>query len=450
MDGIELVNWNHSARSHPAKAITPASAQEIAAIVADRGLPSPVRAAGHLHSLNRCIEADGGTQLRMDRLDRVLEVDRAGGTITVQAGASLLQIAETLLPDFQLPVMPEIGNATAGSVACCGTKDSSLGPGPGQVASTVTGVKLVDGRGDLQVVTEASDAERLRLLRSSYGLLGVVVEVTFRIEPVAVLLFDYQPLGTAPLPPLDAVRGGADGFLAFFEPYEDTIIVERRTRQPASTRITAIDKLQCRLRSFLWEHGGTFLASAVARLGSSGQSFLDDSLPRILDPVRFRARRADTMIDFEGDRRHYFDFTFWAFGVSSWAAVVPAYVRFCREFTSRTGFRPSLPTEIYAIAQDAASALSVSQDEDVFTLDMVHHRAAGDPFDPLWIQMNQEFNAFAALHGGRPLLNQTKELDRSHVAEVRRRNPALDRGWRQLAGAADPRFLTPYFQRLLE
>lgn len=462
MAGAELVNWNRSARSRPGEVVTPASTEEIVRIVRDRGLPSPVRAVGHLHSLNRCIEADGGTQLRMDRLDRVQRVDRNARTISVQAGVSLLAIAETLLPDFQLPVMPEIGNATAGSVACCGTKDSSLRGGPGQVASTVVGLTLVNGRGEIETVSEASDPERLRLLRSSYGLAGIVTEVTFRIEPVVVVRFDYEPLPATPLPSLAAVRGGADGFLAFFQPANDTLITERRFVEPAGTTISVLDKLQCRFRGVLWEHGGSFLATAVAKAsalreqapgGASGASFkqglLDDALAKGLDPVKFRARRADTMIDFGADRRDYFDFTFWAFPARSWTTVVPAYVRFCADFLERTGFRPSLPTEIYAIAHDTSSALSVSYDEDVFTLDMVHHRDADEPFDPRWIRMNREFNAFAAGHGGRPLLNQTKELEPAHVAEVRRQNPVLDAGWRRLAAATDPRFLTPFFGGLL-
>lgn len=462
MAGTELFNWNRSAHSRPREVLTPGSTEEIARIVRDRGLPSPVRAAGHLHSLNRCIEADDGTQLRMDRLDRVLRVDRTGGTITVQAGVTLLTIAETLLPDLQLPVMPEIGNATAGSVACCGTKDSSLRGGPGQVASTVVGLTLVNGRGEIETVSEASGPERLRMLRSSYGLAGIVTEVTFRIEPVVVVRFDYEPLPATPLPSLAAVRGSADGFLGFFQPANDTLITERRFVEPPGTPISVLDKLQSHFRSVLWEHGGSFLATAVARASAvreqaagdtSRSSFkhglLDTALAKGLDLVRFRARRADTMIDFDADRDDYFDFTFWAFPGRSWPTVVPAYVRFCADFLDRTGFRPSLPTEVYAIAHDTSSVLSVSYDEDVFTLDMVHHRGAEEPFDPRWTRMNREFNVFAAGHGGRPLLNQTKELEPTHVADVRRQNPVLDAGWLQLAAAADPRFLTQYFRELL-
>ena len=459
---VRLANWNSSAFSEPLHDEKPKDADALAAIIRNGNFPSPVRAAGHFHSLNRCIEADGGTQVRMDHFDRI-SIDPANHRVTVGAGVSLLRIAEALLPDFQLPVMPEIGNATAGSIACCGTKDSSLGSGPGQVSSTVEAITYLDEAGQRHSVTEQSDPPRLKLLRSSYGLVGVIVEVTFRIEPAKVVLFDYQPLPANPLPSLAEVRGGADGFLAFLEPYNNKLIVERRTLDPENRPITTLDRLQCQFRSFLWETGGSLLASAVRRLRTPLlppgnpfrtlldpsrllQDLLDDSLVVALDPLQFRARRADTMIDFGGTRSHYFDFTFWAFPASSWATVVPDYLQFCD--ARKEIFRPSLPTEIYSISRDDRALLSVSSDEDVFTLDMVHHRGDG-PFDPRWISLNQEFNEFAARRGGRPLLNQTKELTPTIVGEVRSRNPALDKGWKALAASAKPRFMSGYFQTLV-
>ena len=47
------------------------------------------------------------------------------------------------------------------------------------------GVKLVNPRGEVEEVSEGTDPERLRVIRSSYGLLGVIFEVTFRIQPLS-------------------------------------------------------------------------------------------------------------------------------------------------------------------------------------------------------------------------------------------------------------------------
>lgn len=176
---MSVSNWNGSNRCAPAATVTPRDLDELIAIVRDPAFPSPVRALGELHSLNESIET-AGTAVFMTRFSTIDAPDRAQRRVTVGAGVRMIDLKNALRPHgLQLPVVPEIGNATAGSVACCGTKDSSLGPtGRGQISSTVVAVRLVraDGR-----TVHVTDRDALRLIRSSYGLLGIVYEVTFEV-----------------------------------------------------------------------------------------------------------------------------------------------------------------------------------------------------------------------------------------------------------------------------
>jgi hypothetical protein len=175
----------------------------------------------------------------------------------------------------------------------------------------------------------------------------------------------------------------------------------------------------------------------------------DELITLGLENLHFRARRHDTMIEFEAERPHYFDFAFCAFPTSRWSDIVPRYLDFCEQFKqTHDGFRASLPTEIYSIARDQSSPLSVSFDEDAFTLDMVHHRVRGAAFDQRWLEMNDAFNEFAAAHGGRPLLNQTKRLTAALMRTFLQRAPALAPGWQRLRDHAESRFTSPYFRRL--
>src|SRR5262249_30629656 len=170
---MAIRNWNDSARCEPAQVVSPATTDELRRVVTDRDTyPSPVRAAGSLHSLNPSFTTHG-TLVFTHRFKHIGAP--AHGTIAVGAGVTMLELRDALRRHgLQIEVTPEIGNATAGSVACCGTKDSSLGPtGLGQVSSTVTAVRLVDANGELREVSRESDPERLRLVRSSYGLLGI-------------------------------------------------------------------------------------------------------------------------------------------------------------------------------------------------------------------------------------------------------------------------------------
>ncbi len=447
-------NWNCSVETCPKKVVTPATEQELIDVVKDVALyPTPVRAAGHLHSVNPCFAADGGTQVLMDGFKGV-KVNEAARTITVGAGVTLLEISKALRQHkLELAVSPEIGNATAGSVACSGTKDSTLRPKTtsdlGQVGSAVVEVKLIDAAGQSQTFTELQQSQLLRAIRSSYGLLGLIYEVTFATVPLAPLQYEYVWLPIKPLPDIDRdIFAGADGVLAFLQPYRERILVERRTRD-SDPRPCTNDPRRA-FRDWVWQWGAsemTTLATVLTEaLQHSPVRALERALARTLrrrflgrmrlrilawiakvfgvspdllsladflpEPVfdlleGFRAYRSDSMIDFSRDRSTYFDFSFWAYPWSEWRQIVPDYLEFCDTYRRNTGFRPSLFTEVYFICEDRQSLLSFSPKEPVFTLDIVDHR----PWDRRWHELLRAYNEWAADHGGRPLLNQTKQLE---------------------------------------
>ena len=119
-------------------------------------------------------------------------------TFTAQAGLEMIEAAEALRKlKLQFILNIEIGNMTLGSAACCHTKDALDGVGFGQVNSYVTGVKWVSPSGELEEASEEKNPELLPLIRASYGLAGIVYEVTFRIKPLEIVRFDYDVLDVA-------------------------------------------------------------------------------------------------------------------------------------------------------------------------------------------------------------------------------------------------------------
>src|SRR5918995_762887 len=149
MTKVTFRNWNNSVSSTPQVVAVPKNLEELIDVVKDTSnYPSPVRVGGSFHSLNACFVSEG-TQILLNHFDQI-HVDGAAMTATVGASVNLLQIRDVLRDHgMQIEVAPEIGNATAGSVACCGTKDASLGrSGLGQVSSTVIGVRLVNADGE--------------------------------------------------------------------------------------------------------------------------------------------------------------------------------------------------------------------------------------------------------------------------------------------------------------
>lgn len=440
---MTVVNWNQTAACDPAVEVRPQKVGDLVAIVRDAaGHPSPVRAVGSLHSLNACATTPGTlVHMKQGEFHRIDEP--ANGTVRAGAGVTMFELKDFLKARrLQIAVTPEIGNATAGSVACCGTKDASLRDGPGQISSTVAAITMIDASGAIVEVSEAADPARLRMLRSSYGLFGIVVAVTFHTMPLQVV--DYEPVvfdipGTS----LAQARGDADGFLAFLFPFNRKIVVERRTLKSGPPN--PLHAVKRKLRNEVWKAGG--------RPFSHEPKFFDTAFEKFFPTLSFESLRVDVMIDFPAGGDEFFDFGFWAFPASRWEATVPAFIEFCEAYKRETGFRPDLPTEVYSIRRDDKALLSFSPSEDIFTLDMVHtlHRPPNPKQredEAQWDEMNRRFNAFAVAHGGRPLLNQTKQLTRDVV------RGALGADWDALVaarGAADPggRFLNDYFARFL-
>ena len=441
-------NWNNSASSNPQVVAVPKNLEELIDVVKDTAnYPSPLRVGGSFHSLNACFVSEG-TQILLSHFNQV-RVDPEHMTVTVGAPLTMVQIRDVLRPfGMQTEVTPEIGNATAGSVACCGTKDASLGrSGLGQVSSTVIGVKLVNANGDVETVTEASDPDKMRAVRSSYGLFGPIFEVTFRIQKQTTLSYSHESFELTSPPSRDELFGGADGVLGFCLPYSDRLVVERRRVLDESARISRFSRLRRSLRDRLWENKASFFATLLPY--NCFFRVLDELIALSLVGLSrlggFRGRRSDSMIDFEFDRSHYFDFTFWAIPMSRWEEFVPQYVAFCRDYLRETRFRCSLGSEVYFINRDRHALLSFSSSEDIFTMDLVDSR----PNDPDWIEFNRRFNVFVAQFGARPLLNQTKQLSREVVYQT------LGEDWKQFLSYReqnDPggRFLSKYFKDLIE
>lgn len=443
-----FLNWNRSASSTPDTVAIPKDLDELVAVVRDRDTyPSPVRPAGNFHSLNDCF-ATTGTQVLLHNF-RDVRLDLGSGTITLGGNVPMIRMRDILrVYEMQTEVTPEIGTATVGSVACCGTKDSSVGPrGLAQISSTVVGMRLVNAQGEVETVTEESDPKRLHELRSSYGLLGIVFEVTFRIQPAVTLRYDYKAFPVLPAMTRDELLGDADGMLSFIHPFINRTVVERRYIEgDARTKISGFSRLKRLSRDKLWELGISYFSSRLPRnwffsVLDHGAVAQFSSLGRL---GGYLARRSDSTIEFSRDRKHYFDFTYWAIPVSRWVGFLPAYVDLCHEFLRRRGFRPAATALSYHMRQDDHSPLSPSATEDVLTLDAIDTR----PNDPLWIAFNRELNEVAADFGGRPLFNQTKQLSRDIVHRT------LGREWERLLATRtkedpDDRFLSDFFRDLV-
>src|SRR5471032_2228103 len=168
-------------------------ADDIPAILANtKNYPTPVRIVGADYSQTRCVGGDGGTTVDVGALDKILEFGET--FVRAQAGVRVGNLVRALAErGMELPLTPEMGQISLGAVAVTTLPQASYDDGLAQMSSCVTELKLITPQGKQMIVTER-ERDLMRVLRSSFGLLGVVHEVVLRVRPLTPVKIDYQVL----------------------------------------------------------------------------------------------------------------------------------------------------------------------------------------------------------------------------------------------------------------
>ena len=406
-----VTNWFGSIVSHPAVVVDANSVDDIVRVLKDPGsYPAPVRAVGSNHSTAACGVADGGTLIRM-KMNRILNIGT--DTLTVEAGAIHLAMAKALEANgLQFYVNTEIGNLSAGSAAIAGTKDASFPGEYGQVGSYITGVKMVLPSGDLLEVTDDQNPQLMQVLRSSYGLLGIVYQVTYKVKPLTPMhvhhtTYSLQDFLSA-LPDFKAL-GYSTMFYIF--PFADKITVEFRKYNPGATGEP---------NHFAWQSRNETWGTVGPKLGYHIEESC--SIPAIrygmIDALNAAWRSQletivcsdnttppDQIIDYplvSNDSRY--TFSLFAFPEGEYPTAMTDFFKFCNDYYTQKGYRSNLLYVGYSIAQDQNSLLSYSYDGPVMTIDPVSTANTG------WDAFIDAYNQFCIDRNGKPLPNQTPGL----------------------------------------
>ncbi len=444
-----VTNWFGNITSHPAVIVDAATVDDIVAVLKnpDR-YPSPVRAVGSNHSTSACGTADGGTLVRMSKMNGIVAI--GSDTVTAQAGAIYIDIAQELEKhQLQFNVNTEIGSLSVGSAACCGTKDASMPGEYGQVNSYVTNIKMVLPSGDLLEVSE-DQPDLMQQVRSSYGAFGIVYEATFRVRPILPMAVHHETFTledfTARLPDLKA-RGESMMFYIF--PFDNLITVEFRHYNPKASGLP--NRTAWPLRNYMWATAGPlFCAQVEANIADKDIRYgvingfcalwrfkLENLVSSDYTIATGQIIRYPTVA---GDSRYTFSLS--AFPEDSYAAALTDYFAFCKQYYAQQGYRTNMLNVGYWIAKDQSSLLSYSYDSGVMTIDPV---STGNPG---WPEFLTAYNQFCAQHGGIPLFNQTDGITPQQARQ------ALGERLTNFAAARrsydpDGRLLNAYFRDML-
>jgi FAD-linked oxidoreductase len=219
-------NWSRGQSCAPAEHVRPATRAELSEAVA-RG--RAVRVAGAGHSFSGVVPTDG-TLLSLDRLDRVLDIDRDSGLVRAEAGIRLHRLVREMhLHGLALPNLGDIDAQSLAGALVTGTHGT--GRKLGNVATSVEAMELVLADGS-ELTVDGGD--ELRAARVGLGALGVVAAVTLRCVPAFRLRAVDRPL------PLDDVLGeldrhvdGNDHFELFTFPHSPIALTRTNNRSDA-------------------------------------------------------------------------------------------------------------------------------------------------------------------------------------------------------------------------
>ena len=177
--------------------------------------------------------------MSLANLDKIVSVDAANSTVTVQAGARVSQVIDALRPyQLTLPNLASIAEQQMGGFVQIGAHGTGRTIAP--VDHYVTKLKLVTpGKGTIEL-TKEKDGQLFQLAKVAMGCLGVVVEITMECVPAHNLVEQTFVLTR------EEARSQLDKLLKDYKhmrymwiPYADAVVVV--TNQPESEYETLPD-----------------------------------------------------------------------------------------------------------------------------------------------------------------------------------------------------------------
>ncbi len=450
----KITNYDGSVVMFPQKIVRAQSMEHLQTILKDtKQFPSPVRAMGSFHSLTPCASSPG-TIVDMSLMNKIQSIDSQNMTFTAQAGLQLVEASKFLRKvNLQFMLNIEIGNITLGSAACCQTKDALDCVEFGQVNSYVTRIKWVNPSGELAEASEEENPELLYLVRSSYGMCGIMYEVTFRVKPLEAVKFNYLPHKVDDLTQemVSTIIANNEAMVCWTVG-RTTVIQSRNRKADSNLKYPWL----AQVRRIAWSRAAAYIGRKIQLIPNAALKNLLQDLWVKIQELSYKLLSAvggfslydpDKIINYAGtppDSRYAF--TFWAFPRDQWVSNLKSYLEFSKNHFKEHGFRCNMPLGSYYIKRDTSSILSYTHDGDIISIDPIHAYSNADKSD--WEYFLKEFNAWAHSRGGIPLLNQSPFVEKKHVVD------AFGERWQKLSDwirTVDPegRMLNPFFKELL-
>ncbi|MEY3617887.1 MAG: hypothetical protein RL726_585 [Actinomycetota bacterium] len=378
-------NWAGNQTARPTAVHRPSSEEELAAIVTraanDR---TTVKALGSGHSFT-ATSVTTGAMIDMSSLSRLIAVDRAASTVTVEAGITIADLNQLLNGlGLALPNLGDIAYQTiSGAIA---TSTHGTGRNLTGIAAQVVAMRVVAGDGSVLDLGPDRHPSLFHAARVGVGALGVVSQVTLRVVPAFRLraVEGAQRLDDL-VEQLDDHVDGNDHFEFFWIPHTKWALTKRNNRTDDPVSIPSPVK-----RWYAKTFMENYAFGAVCRLGrarpnliprlatalpSTGQSTIVDESYRI-----FASQRLVRFVEME-------------YAIPR-EACGEALQRVRRMIDDR-GHMVSFPVEVRFTAPDDVPLSTASGRPSAY---IAVHMYKGTPFEPYF----RDVAAIMADYDGRP------------------------------------------------
>ena len=189
----KLHNWAGNVEYGTDRLFSAGSVEEVRDFVREQ---SKLKVLGTRHCFNHI--ADSHDQfLSMKAMDRVVDLDKAARTVTIESGMTYGKLCPILESKgwalHNLASLPHISVAGA-----CTTATHGSGVKNGNLSTAVSGLEIVNASGDVVKLSRTKDGESFHGAVVGLGALGAITKVTLDLQPsyqVQQYVYENLPLG---------------------------------------------------------------------------------------------------------------------------------------------------------------------------------------------------------------------------------------------------------------
>ncbi|MGW7407430.1 D-arabinono-1,4-lactone oxidase [Streptomyces sp. NPDC054833] len=395
-------NWGGNVAARPAREVTPASVEELAAAVrraAEDGLK--VKAVGTGHSFTS-IAATDGVLIRPQLLTGIRTIDREAMTVTVEAGTPLKRLNMALAREgLSLTNMGDIMEQTVSGATSTGTHGT--GRDSASIAAQIKGLELVTADGSVLSCSEKENPEVFAAARIGLGALGIVTAITFAVEPLFLLTAREEPMSfDRVLAEFDELWAENEHFEFYWFPHTGNTNTKRNNRSAGPEK--PVGQLAGWFEDEFLSNGVFQVAQWVGRAAPA-------AIPTIAQ-VSSKALSARTYTDipykvYTSPRR--VRFVEMEFAVPRAAAVDT--LRELRAMVDRSPLRISFPVEVRTAPADDITLSTASGRDSAY---IAVHMFKGTPYQAYFTAAERIFTA----HEGRPHWGKVHTRDAEYFAQV--------------------------------